>query len=112
MVFDEPTVTHDYVTSANMLFQQRTVQYGKTRLRVCQLHWLSTLCYSCLLLSAGACSAPADINRHLLQTTELRSKPAGRRCCWSTGQRDGQMPDHYIDPALHTMPTESITGHM
>jgi len=41
-------------------------------------------------LQHGACStAPATIDRYLLQTLAISSKPTGRRCCCrSTGQTD------------------------
>jgi len=43
-----------------------------------------------LLLGAGACgTAPAAVDRYLLQTLALSSKPANRRCCSeSMGQTD------------------------
>ena len=70
-----------------------------------------------MLLSAGACSsAPAAVDRHLLQTpAPLGSKPAGRRCSYrSTGQTDGRTdrrtPDRYAYPAVHTMRAASMAG--
>ena len=51
--------------------------------------------YPHLLLSAGC---RRTIDRCLLQTSALSSKPAGRRCLCRS---DVQTSDHYIDPAPH-----------
>ena len=52
-----------------------------------------------------------DINRYLLQTPGLSSKPAAhRRCCRSTGQTDGRTHDRYINLAVHTTRAASIIG--
>jgi len=73
------------------------------------LHRLSTWRYLHLLLSAGACSTvPTDVNRYVLQTPALNSKPAGSRCCCRSmgqtyGRTDERMPNLYVDPVQHTL---------
>jgi len=44
-----------------------------------------------------ACRAtPAAVDRYQLAASVLSSKPAGRRCCRSTGQTDGQTLDRFL----------------
>ena len=63
------------------------------------------------MLRRRCCWTPATVDRCVLPGV-LSSKPAtchsGSR---TVEQRDGQMPNRYIDPALHTMLAVSINGY-
>ena len=52
--------------------------------------------------------APAAIDRYLLQTPALSSKPLLLSIDGTDRRTDGWTPDRYIDPAQHTMRAASV----